>query len=161
MHKILYATDFSTAGQTALEMATALARDRDAKLVIVHVEEPPTAYGGGELYYGIDMPDPQELQRMLAQVLPTDPKVGFEHKLVMGSPAGGILHIAEKEGVEMIVMSTHGRTGLTRMLMGSVAEEVVRKAKCPVLTVKAAPARKPVQATTAKAATPANKAAAP
>jgi universal stress protein A len=140
--KILYPTDFSVLGQTALEMATSLARDRDAKLLIVHVEEPPMAYGGGELYYGIDMPDLKELQRMLAEVVPTDPQVGYEHKLVMGSPAGGILHIAEKEGVEMIVMPTHGRTGLLRLLMGSVAEEVVRKAKCPVVTVKAKPRNK-------------------
>jgi nucleotide-binding universal stress UspA family protein len=143
--KILYPTDFSTAGLTALEMATSLARDRGAKLLIVHVEEPPTAYGGGELYYGFDEPDRQELQRMLADIIPSDPSVGYEHRLVMGSPAGGILHVAENEGVEMIVMATHGRTGLTRMLMGSVAEEVVRKARCPVLTVKAAPRAKPAQ----------------
>jgi nucleotide-binding universal stress UspA family protein len=136
--KILYPTDFSTAGRTALEMATSLARDRGAKLLIVHVEEPATAYGGGELYYGIDMPDRQELERMLRAVVPTDPTVGFEHRLILGSPAAGILHVAEKDQVEMIVMSTHGRTGLTRLLMGSVAEEVVRKAKCPVLTVKSA-----------------------
>jgi len=50
--------------------------------------------------------------------------------------------VAEKEGVELIVMPTHGRRGLTRLLMGSIAEEVVRKAKCPVLTVKnAVPAK--------------------
>lgn len=157
MSKILYPTDFSTAGQVALEMATSLARDRGAKLLIVHVEEPPTAYGGGELYYGIDMPDRTELQRMLSHVLPTDPTVGYEHRLVIGSPAGGILHIAENDGVDMIVMATHGRTGLVRMLMGSVAEEVVRKAKCPVLTVKARPANKAdIAARPAKAkATPA------
>jgi nucleotide-binding universal stress UspA family protein len=142
MNKILYATDFSTAGHTALEMATSLARARGAKLLIVHVEEPPTAYGGGELYYGIEMPDHRELLRMLSQVLPTDAGVGYEHRLVVGSPAGGILHIAEKDDVEMIVMATHGRTGLMRMLMGSVAEEVVRKAKCPVVTVKAKPPNK-------------------
>lgn len=141
--KILFPTDFSTLGLAALETATSLARDRDAKLVIVHVEEPPIAYGGGELYYGIEQPDRDELKRMLAEVLPTDPKVGYEHHLVIGSPAGGILEMAAREGVEMIVMATHGRTGLTRMLMGSVAEEVVRKAKCPVLTVKgAAPAKR-------------------
>jgi nucleotide-binding universal stress UspA family protein len=142
MSKILYPTDFSTAGQTALEMATSLARDRGAKLLIVHVEEPPTAYGGGELYYGIEMPDTKELMRMLKEVVPTDPAVGYEHRLVIGNPAGAILHVAEKDGVDLIVMSTHGRTGLMRMLMGSVAEEVVRKAKCPVLTVKARPANK-------------------
>lgn len=136
--KILFPTDFSTTGKTALETATALARDRGAKLLIVHVEEPPIAYGGGELYYGIEQPDRQELERMLMEVVPTDVAVGYEHRLVMGSPAGAIVHLAEKENVDMIVMPTHGRSGLSRLLMGSVAEEVVRKAKCPVLTVKVA-----------------------
>ena len=142
--KILYPTDFSTTGQTALEMATSLARDRGGTLLIMHVEELPTAYGGGEFYYGLEEPNREELQRMLAEVVPTDPAVPHEHRLMLGSPASSIVHLAEKEGVEMIVMPTHGRTGLTRLLMGSVAEEVVRKAKCPVLTVKnAALARTP------------------
>jgi universal stress protein A len=144
-HKILFPTDYSTAGQAALEMATSLARDRGAKLLIVHVEEPPMAYGGGELYYGIEEPNRDDLRRMLAEVLPTDPAVGYEHRLIVGSPASAIVHLAEKEGVDMIVMPTHGRTGVLRLLMGSVAEEVVRKAKCPVLTVKAA-APKPERA---------------
>ena len=146
--KILFPTDFSTLGEAALDLATSLARDRDAKLLIVHVEEPPMAYGGGEMYYGIEEPDRQELMRMLSQVLPTDPAVGYEHRMVLGSPATAIVHLAEKEGVEMIVMPTHGRTGLLRMLMGSVAEEVVRKAKCPVLTVKSG-AKTTVKATAA------------
>jgi nucleotide-binding universal stress UspA family protein len=132
-------------GQAALEMATSLARDRGAKLLIVHVEEPPVAYGGGELYYGIDEPNREDLKRMLDEVVPTDPSVEYEHRLMIGSPASAIVHLAEKEGVDMIVMPTHGRTGLLRVLMGSVAEEVVRKAKCPVLTVKAA-ATKPMKA---------------
>ena len=138
--KILFPTDFSTTGQTALEMATSLARDRGAKLVIVHVEEPPVAYGGGELYYGVMEPDRQELQKMLSEVVPTDPAVGYEHHLMLGTPASAIVQLAEREHCDLIVMPTHGRTGLMRMLMGSVAEEVVRKAKCPVLTVKAAAA---------------------
>ena len=136
--KILFPTDFSILGQTALEMATSLARDRGAKLVIAHVEEPPLAYGGGELYYGIAEPDHTELQRMLTAVVPSDPLVGYEHRLMIGNPAAAIVHLAEQEHVDMIVMPTHGRTGLGRLLMGSVAEEVVRKAKCPVLTIKAA-----------------------
>jgi nucleotide-binding universal stress UspA family protein len=136
--KILYPTDFSTTGQTALEMATSLARDRGATLVIMHVEEPPMAYGGGELYYGIDEPNREELKRMLSEVLPSDPSVPCEHRLMIGSPARAIIELAEREEVVLIVMATHGRTGLLRVLMGSVAEEVVRKAKCPVLTVKPA-----------------------
>jgi nucleotide-binding universal stress UspA family protein len=138
--KILYPTDFSTMGQTALEMATSLARDRDATLIIMHVEEPPIAYGGGELYYGIEEPDREELKRMLAAVVPGDPEIPCDHRLVIGTPATAIVETAEQENVELIVMATHGRTGLLRVLMGSVAEEVVRKAKCPVLTVKSASA---------------------
>jgi len=137
-HKILYATDFSTLGQTALEMATSLARDRGASLVIMHVEEPPMAYGGGEFYYGIEEPNREELKRMLAEVVPTDPAVQYEHRLMIGSPATAIVEMARRENAELIVMPTHGRTGLTRLLMGSVAEEVVRKAECPVLVVKTA-----------------------
>lgn len=136
--KILVATDFSTLGQPALEMATSLARDQGAKLLIAHVEEPPMAYGGGELYYGLDEPNRDELKRMLSEVVPTDPAVAYEHHLLVGSPASAIVFLAEKENVDMIVLPTHGRTGLLRLLMGSVAEEIVRKAKCPVLTVKAA-----------------------
>lgn len=150
--KILFPTDFSTTGQTALAMATSLAKDRGAKLLIAHVEEPPMAYGGGELYYGIEEPNREQLQKMLSEVVPTDPAVAYEHRLVVGSPATAIVHLAEKENVEMIVMPTHGRTGVMRVLMGSVAEEVVRKAKCPVLTVKATPAAKPARKQTAQAA---------
>src|SRR6476659_6156212 len=107
--KILCPIDFSTAGQTALEMATSLARDRGATLVIMHVEEPPMAYGGGELYYGMEEPDRNELKRMLSEVVPTDSAVAYEHQLIVGSPAAAILELAEREQVNLIVMSTHGR----------------------------------------------------
>ena len=134
--KILVPTDFSTTGRTALEMATSLARDRGATLLIMHVEEPPMAYGGGEFYYGTEEPNREELRRMLDEVLPSDASVACEHHLLVGPLAETIVELAENENVEMIVMATHGRTGLTRLLMGSVAEQVVRKAKCPVLIVK-------------------------
>lgn len=137
-YTILYPTDFSTAGHAALDLATSLARDRGGRLLILHIEEPPMAYGGGELYYGTAEPDRNELNRMLSAVVPTDPAVPYEHRLMAGSPAATILELAEREHADLIVMATHGRTGLFRVLMGSVAEEVVRKAKCPVLTVKGA-----------------------
>ena len=140
MSKILFPTDFSTLGRQALEMATALAKERGAKLLIAHAEEPPIAYGGGEFYYGIEEPNREEIRQMLIAVLPTDTAVGYEHRMLVGHPATAIVYLAEKEHVDMIVMPTHGRTGLLRLLMGSVAEEVVRKARCPVLTVKAAAA---------------------
>jgi nucleotide-binding universal stress UspA family protein len=134
--KILFPTDFSHTGDAALEMATALARDSGSTLLIVHVEEPPVAYGGGELYYGVPNPATDDLRKMLYEVKPLDPAVPCEHHLIAGDPASSIVRFAEEQQVEMIVLGTHGRTGLSRLLMGSVAEVIVRKAKCPVLTFK-------------------------
>jgi nucleotide-binding universal stress UspA family protein len=134
--KILFPTDFSHTGDAALQMATSLARDTGATLLIAHVEEPPLAYGGGEMYYGMPEPATEDLRKMLEEVKPTDPQVPYEHRLVTGDPASAIASLAESEGVDMIVMGTHGRTGFSRLLMGSVAEAIVRRAPCPVLTYK-------------------------
>jgi nucleotide-binding universal stress UspA family protein len=133
---ILVPTDFSKLCQASLDYATGLARDMKARLVIMHVQEPPAAYGGGEMYYGIPEPDDTELQRMLGELKPNDPAVPFEHRLVAGDPAAEIVAMAEELRSELIVLPTHGRTGLTRLLMGSVAESVVRSAPCPVLTFR-------------------------
>jgi universal stress protein A len=133
---ILYATDFSPASEQALEMAASLARDSQATLIILHVEEPPVAYGGGELYYGIEGINREELLAKLRDTRPADPNVACLHKLMVGDPAEAILQLVESENVDLIVMGTHGRRGITRLLMGSVAETVVRRANCPVLTVK-------------------------
>ena len=135
--KILYPTDFSEYSEAALAHATALARDTGAKLVIVHVKEPPDAYvdTGGFAGYPVDVNE-AELLDELSKIKPTDPDVGYAHRLLTGDPATEITQFAEKEGIDMIVLGTHGRRGLTRMLMGSVAEAVVRRASCPVLTIK-------------------------
>ena len=80
-----------------------------ALLVIIHVSEPPLAYGGGELYYGIPEPDDQEQQRMLNAVKPTDPAVPYEHRLLRGDPASAIVGVATREKADLIVIGTHGR----------------------------------------------------
>lgn len=136
MSKILFPTDFSHTGDAALEYAASMARDRGATLLIVHVEEPPIAYAGGEFYYGLPNPTPAELRGLLEDVKPSDPGVPVERRLVSGHPATAVCRIAKDEDVECIVIGTHGRTGLTRLLMGSVAEEIVRHAPCPVLTFR-------------------------
>jgi nucleotide-binding universal stress UspA family protein len=133
---IVLPTDFSTLSDAALEYATAQAVRSHARLLIVHVEEPRSMYGVGEMYYGVPDPDDTALKNMLAELRPSDPTVRYEHVLVKGSPAAEIVRLADESGAEMIVMGTHGRTGLERFLMGSVAEAVVRWANCPVLTVK-------------------------
>lgn len=134
--KILFATDFSPASVEALHYATSLARDSGAKLLITHIEEAPTAYAAGEMMLPpIDYPNP-EIRKMLEAVVPDDPAVPFEHHLEMGSPAEEIVSLSNEHRVDLIVMGTHGRTGLRRVLMGSVAEAVMRHAECPVLTLR-------------------------
>jgi nucleotide-binding universal stress UspA family protein len=134
--RILFPVDFSAGAKQALELAVSLARDLQGELVLLHVEEPPLAYGGGEMYYGLIEPNREHLVKMLDEVVVSDPKLAVQRHVVMGSPASGIVSFAEQYDIDYIVMPTHGRTGLSRLLMGSVAEEVVRKAPCPVLTVK-------------------------
>ncbi|HEY2893576.1 MAG TPA: universal stress protein [Pirellulales bacterium] len=135
--RILFATDFSPASDAALRYATALARDSGALLLIAHVEEVPTPYLGGEMYFTQpEYPNP-EIKKMLDAVVPPDKSVRFEHRLVMGIAADDIARLADEEKADLIVIGTHGRTGLSRVLMGSVAESVMRMATCPVLTIKA------------------------
>jgi nucleotide-binding universal stress UspA family protein len=133
--KILFPTDFSHAGDAALEMASSIARDRDATLLILHVQEPAIEYGG-EMYYGMVEPAAEDLKRMLQEVVPVGPGVRFEHRLLQGDPATVITQVADEQNVDLIVMGTHGRTGILRLVMGSIAEAVVRRASCPVLTFK-------------------------
>ncbi|WP_425616685.1 universal stress protein [Anatilimnocola sp. NA78] len=135
--KILIPVDFSPGTTQAVELATSLARDRDGELVLLHVEEPSLSYtGGGEFYCGLEGPRREQLRALLDKILVTDPEMTVQRHLTVGMPAPAIVEFALKHDVDYIVMPTHGRTGLHRLLMGSVAEEVVRKAPCPVLTVK-------------------------
>ncbi len=130
--KILVPIDFSAQSRAALGYATAFAKDCDAELLIVHVMHPDTIR-----LEGVDPVAAVEgLDSTLHQVKPPDPKIRCSYRLLEGLPAEAILDVAQSEAVEMIVMGTHGRSGLMRLVMGSVAEEVVRKAECPVLTLR-------------------------
>jgi nucleotide-binding universal stress UspA family protein len=136
---ILYPTDFSARSECAFQMACSLARDTSARLIVLHVQERPMI-----IYSGVAMappPPPPEAERaallkQLHQVRPPEPGVAVEHRLEQGDPATGIIQVSQEAACDLIVMGTHGRTGLGRLLMGSVAEAVLRKAPCPVLTVK-------------------------
>ena len=137
IRKILYPTDFSDHSKAAFELACALARDYGAELVIVHVNRPTPIYAPDGIVVGVPIEEPYELRGQLAGVRPSDPRVKFEHHLLDGDPAEEILKAARIQAADLIVMGTHGNTGLARLLMGSVAEHVLRKAPCPVLTIKA------------------------
>ena len=139
--EILYATDYSEASKAALVVATSLARQSGATLLIVHVSD-REQYPVGELFDENSQPDKEELSALKA-VVPADSQVLFEHRLLYGEPcstatvrpADEILKLAKEENVEAIVMGTHGRSELARLLMGNVAESVVRHALCRVITV--------------------------
>ena len=135
---ILHPTDFSERSEYAFHAACALARDYGARLLVLHVGAAPlVGYG-----VGVVPPEPEryqeELREKLRKLRVEDPRVQVEHRLIMGGDAAGeILRVAAEAKGDLIVMGTHGWTGLGRVLMGSVAEQVVRKAACPVLTVRA------------------------
>lgn len=135
--KVLVATDFSEIGRFAVDFAANQARTKDAGLLIVHVlVAPDSARGEGMLHSGVEIDDPQAAEQRLRTIEPGSEALHVEHRVCSGDPAKEILRLAEDEQVEMIVMGTHGRTGMMRALMGSVAEQVARNATCPVLLVK-------------------------
>jgi nucleotide-binding universal stress UspA family protein len=136
-HTILYPTDFSPGSVEAFRYACALARDCDARLVVVHALEPAVAMVGEAALVPTDINELREVaQKQLDAVQPTDPSVRIERVFREGPAPAVILDVADEFRADLIVMGTHGRTGLKRLLMGSVAEMVLRRARCPVLTVR-------------------------
>lgn len=133
---ILHPTDFSDASAHALQMAAMLARDYSARLIVLHAMEPPIYYG--ELGVSFSAPESHRdsaLDRVTALIESLAP-LNAESLLLDGVAAPEILRVAKEEHADMIVIGSHGRTGIGRVLMGSVAEEIARKAPCPVLIVR-------------------------
>ena len=134
---ILHPTDFSESSATAFRLACALARDYGARLLVLHVKRPPPAVANE---VGVAVIEPPEiraaLEAQLRTVRPDDPSLRVEHRLSEGGEVEEIVYAAHESACDLIVLGTHGRTGLTRLLLGSVAEQVLRRAPCPVLTVK-------------------------
>lgn len=133
---ILYPTDFSESARSAFALASALARDYKAELVIAHVVPPGHVFAPNGIAIPFPSEEPYEARAQLAKMHPIDPGVQADHRLLEGDPAEQILKLAASIKADVIVMATHGASGLTRLLVGSVAESVMRKAECPVLTVR-------------------------
>jgi nucleotide-binding universal stress UspA family protein len=126
IRKILYPTDFSSYSNQAYFHAVALAQNHGATLTILYVFNSTTASGEDRDYW----------QEQLEQIRPLDSGIPVSHVFLEGDPATEIVSYARDSGTDLIVMGTHGRTGLERLLMGSVAEKVMREASCSVLVVK-------------------------
>ncbi len=151
---ILHPTDFSEYSDAALRIASLMAAESGARLYIVHVDEAlaPSALGfGGMGYTSESLVELQKENReRLNRIRPTKTGVDYETHFLVGVPDKEILEFAHRENIDLIVLGTHGRTGVARLLMGSIAESIVRHADCPVLTIKhsVAEATDPVVATT-------------
>jgi nucleotide-binding universal stress UspA family protein len=150
MKRILVPTDFSSASLRALDRAIDLGRRLGAQLIVLHVVE-PVYYPMADIMYGVG-PDLgnvyEEIERaaraQLARLATKLRARGVAVRTLLGSGTAYqvIVDSARKIKADLIVMSTHGRTGLSHVLIGSVADRVVRSAPCPVLTVRGA-ARSP------------------
>ncbi len=142
LRKLLFPTDFSESSEAAWGYALTLAREFEAEVVLLHVvPEPPRlaeAYEMGFTPERFIQAATEEAKRLMADLMANaaDWKVAITPKVRQGVEFREIIDAAREAGADMIVMGTHGRTGLAHALIGSVAEKVVRKALCPVLTVK-------------------------
>jgi nucleotide-binding universal stress UspA family protein len=124
VRKILYPTDFSSYSNQAYFHALNLAETYGASLTVAYVHTPD---------------NPEEKARwkgQLEQVRPVNPDIAVSHVLLEGDPADEIVRYAQDAAIDVIVIGTHGRTGLDRVQLGSVAEKVMREAPCSVLVVK-------------------------
>lgn len=142
--RILAPTDFSEHSNHALRCAGDLARQFQAKLILIHVVSneglesiskahvPP--YPVDKVYEDLT----QEVREQYTKHVPPEVRKTLETEILVlpGVPYLEIIRAARQKGVEMIVMATHGRTGLSYALMGSVTEKVLRKAPCPVLSIR-------------------------
>lgn len=142
---LLFATDYTEASQDALKYAASLARDLGATLVIAHVSD-HELLPVGEAVAEVPQASREELAE-LEQIKPPGGGVACEYKLLFAEPTcqnidpvEELIRFADRRKVEAIVVGTHGRTGLSRAFYGSVAEQLVRRAHCPVITVRPAAA---------------------
>ncbi|MGQ3685970.1 MAG: universal stress protein [Candidatus Loosdrechtia sp.] len=142
IEKILFPTDFSSYAKHALKYALDFAVDHGAKLYIIHVIPKlnllagpgGTSYPLSELYNEIESESLKQLGHMVPKRFLE--KITVENIVVRGVPFVEIAKAAKKHDIDLIIIATHGRTGLSHALIGSTAEKVVRNAPCPVLCVK-------------------------
>ena len=128
--RILVPYDWGEMSNRAFQLAASLALKNDAELVVLFVVPLPAVMYGP--------PDESYLKHMreqLGRVKPSDPTTRVKYQLAEGNPATEILRVAKETKCELIVIGTHGRTGLNRFVLGSVAEDVIRMAPCLVLTM--------------------------
>ena len=142
IEKILVPTDFSESARYALNYAVDLNKTLNARLYLLHVLQDFTEFSEYNLSPSI-LPQPyvefeenasKRLENMLGEVVPPETPCGTY--ILHGVPFYEIIQFAKKEHIDLIVIGSHGRTGLKHVLFGHTAEKVVKKSPCPVLTVR-------------------------
>jgi nucleotide-binding universal stress UspA family protein len=143
IRRVLFATDFSRASVNALDTAVTLAKANRGSLTILHVIAPftpimPEHYIGTQTWEEIDLEGREWTKRELGKLTKKATKAGIRVTSLVaeGEPARQIVRTAQSWKADLIVLGTHGRTGLTRLFLGSVAIRVVAMAACPVVTVR-------------------------
>jgi nucleotide-binding universal stress UspA family protein len=143
LKKILYPTDFSESSLEALKYAVSFAREYKARLVLMHVVN-EQMFSEGLSLPRLAAPEAlgeelaAEAERQMRVLIPADVRAGLdlEQVILHGMPFLEIIRYAKANEIDLIVIGTHGRSGMEHIIFGSTAEKVVRKAPCPVLSVK-------------------------
>lgn len=143
IRRILHATDFSKASARALNEAIRLAKQNRAELLIVHVIEPTPyvadeGFSGAEIYTKLEDTAKRDAEASMSKLIGRLKKSDVKARglLLKGSAHDQIVKAAKSKKANMIVIGTHGRTGLSKLFMGSVAGKVISLATCPVVTVR-------------------------
>lgn len=140
--RILFATDFSDASRPAFAEAISIARENGSELVIAHAYEVPNVAipGSPELYEQWDSRLREDAETRLRALVEEAAREGISARplVLFGNPYEVIVHAAQQTGSDLVILGTHGRQGLSRLFLGSVASRVISTSTCPVLTVRAA-----------------------
>jgi nucleotide-binding universal stress UspA family protein len=142
--RILLATDLTPASRPAFDEAVRIADERGAELILAHAYQLPNLGQpvalAGEAYDAMDRQLRESAERHMQRLVvdARNRKVRTRTLVVFGDPYEAITKAAADEGVDLVIMGTHGRKGVARFFLGSVASRVISTAPCPVLTVRAA-----------------------
>lgn len=135
-NSVIVPVDFSADSMAAIDVGLQLAKS-PRNLHVVHVLIDITPLEAGEVWGVIDpQARVEQIDKLLKQKLEGPQYAGVNIAVLLGEPAHGIAHYAQEKQADLIVIPSHGRTGITRLLIGSVAERVVRLAHCPVLVLR-------------------------
>jgi nucleotide-binding universal stress UspA family protein len=140
LKKILFPIDHSDCSKEALKYAVSFAMKDEAKLYLLHIID-IRSFNDSLVAMSQQIPDEETLEQLRMKLLDCIPEdirddMDVEATVIQGIPFAEIISTAKEKEIDMIVIGSHGRTGISHMMLGSVSEKVVRKAPCPVLTVR-------------------------